>query len=922
MAGTGKSQVIKALTAFFHERNEDYRLLCVAPTGSAAALINGSTYHSMLGINSFEGGSDSITTSAATDLKENLANVDYLFMDEVSMVDCLSLYNISNRMSMGRGNSDAFGGINVIFAGDFAQLPPVAGYTLYKYDPQHMVHTTHSSDTQLAAIGKALWHQCTTVVLLRQNMRQKNLSSEDAKFRTCLEHLRYHSCSKEDIALLKTRIVSRENNRPLLSSPQFHNVSIITRWNAYRDCINELGTANFARETKQTLYRFYARDTWKQADGNAIRSRSKSKATKNPSRKSNRIPAALQNLFWELPHYCTSNHPGMLTLAIGLPVMIKRNVATECGVTNGAEAVVVGWKASPSTSSDEHDTLDIVFVKLLSPPKPIKLSGLEENVIPIAPATVAVSAKLPNGTVRNISRTQIPIIPNFAMTDFNSQGRTRQYNVCDLQNCPSGQSIYTCLSRGSSLEGTAIIQGFDTVKMTKGISGHLRQEFRDFEILDAITKAAYDDVLPATIHGETRGQRIYAYRNWKGESFMPKSMPDPLRWSQKDPFPIEEPDEQPKYMTLDELKKIDELEKNKNNNKPHTTGKPQRPKRTKPIPKAPDMIPAKGSLPLQQFDNSTATSKTTGKRKRETSSSEVVSTKKERLAVSTEVFTPSAGPIGLQWNAETYSCAYDSLFTILKATYDEHTLFAREAIARSSHFTQQLCQGFINVDSQRLPFETLRDNVRQALNATDASVFPITGTRGTNVFHLCRVVLGQSLLSCVWKVECTSCNWSKQPERSQYQILHLTKDLLRSSKGKYKLTTTPITTWLKLACSTYGTNACHTCSQPTRLSIVTDNTPLWLVFSIEQADNIKVKWEQTLSFQSSRYTLVGLVYAGNFHFTCRIVRQNGTIWYHDGMKTKNKCVLEGLFETTSARKLASAPNGRKCILGLYLKALL
>ena len=41
MAGTGKSQVIKALTHFFAERGESYRFMSSALTGSAAALIGG-----------------------------------------------------------------------------------------------------------------------------------------------------------------------------------------------------------------------------------------------------------------------------------------------------------------------------------------------------------------------------------------------------------------------------------------------------------------------------------------------------------------------------------------------------------------------------------------------------------------------------------------------------------------------------------------------------------------------------------------------------------------------------------------------------------------------------------------------------------------------------------------------------------------
>ena len=48
MGGTGKSQVIKALSLFFETRHEAHRFVIVAPTGTAAALLGGSTYHFML----------------------------------------------------------------------------------------------------------------------------------------------------------------------------------------------------------------------------------------------------------------------------------------------------------------------------------------------------------------------------------------------------------------------------------------------------------------------------------------------------------------------------------------------------------------------------------------------------------------------------------------------------------------------------------------------------------------------------------------------------------------------------------------------------------------------------------------------------------------------------------------------------------
>ncbi len=50
MAGTGKSQVLKAVTKFFEDIGQSGQIVLLAPTGSAAALIGGSTYHSYLGI--------------------------------------------------------------------------------------------------------------------------------------------------------------------------------------------------------------------------------------------------------------------------------------------------------------------------------------------------------------------------------------------------------------------------------------------------------------------------------------------------------------------------------------------------------------------------------------------------------------------------------------------------------------------------------------------------------------------------------------------------------------------------------------------------------------------------------------------------------------------------------------------------------
>src|SRR5271168_4236042 len=184
MGGTGKSQVLKALVEIFKDRNESHRIIIIALTGSAAALLNGSTYHSVLNIGSDRARNDA---TSQINVRERLDGVDYIFLDEISMVACHELYQISASLAKARNMMEIpFGGLNMIFAGDFAQLKPVFGSPLYSHTVGTSVDASMTVRSQQSAIGKALWHQVTTVVILRQNMRQNTQSPEDAKFRTAL----------------------------------------------------------------------------------------------------------------------------------------------------------------------------------------------------------------------------------------------------------------------------------------------------------------------------------------------------------------------------------------------------------------------------------------------------------------------------------------------------------------------------------------------------------------------------------------------------------------------------------------------------------------------------------------------------------------------------------------------------------------
>jgi hypothetical protein len=429
-----------------------------------------------------------------------------------------------------------FGGLNFIFAGDFAQLPPVIGQEHSSLYSRTIGKNTTSLRDQEASIGKALWHQVTTVVILRQNMRQRSQSEDDAKFREALSNMRYKACTPADIAFLKTRVSSELPGRSNVKEKQFRNISIITSLNSQKDEINHLGSERFASETKQPLTDFYSIDTVPTKDSDDTREKRNKPTGKKRTINHGVIPKDIQDALWEQPPCAnTKLIAGKLSLCIGMPIMIRYNAATEMCITKGQEAFVYGWRSHKL--ADGKDVLDTLFVELANPPSPVKMDGLPLNVVPLTRTSVVTNCKLPDDTSITISRSQIEALPNFAMTDYASQGKTRPYNVADLCHCRSHQGYYTALSRSATAAGTLILTSFHPSKVTGGASGALRQEFRELELLDDITRLRFEDKIPQSITmADRRNTLIDSFRAHKGKNYMPSTLHKAIRWSASDPF--------------------------------------------------------------------------------------------------------------------------------------------------------------------------------------------------------------------------------------------------------------------------------------------------------------------------------------------------------------------------------------------------
>ncbi|KAF8586746.1 hypothetical protein K439DRAFT_1297744, partial [Ramaria rubella] len=154
--------------------------------------------------------------------------------------------------------------------------------------------------------------------------------------------------------------------------------------------------------------------------------------------------------------------------------------------------------------------------------------------------------------------------------------------------------------------------------------------FRELEILDEITKLRYERNLPSDIIGDRRNTIIREYQLWKGSNFVPKHVHAALRWSNEDPFPLLEVAEDTDWYIHNELTDGNVV---KHNNTQNKKGKFSHIA----------YVVAQGSKPLLYLSHDLG--KNTGE---------------------------NPGPLGVQWNSATSSCAYDSLITIMHSLWKQN----------------------------------------------------------------------------------------------------------------------------------------------------------------------------------------------------------------------------------------------------------
>ena len=431
-AGTGKTTTLQGANNLLEQDGLEGRIVRCAYTGVAASNMGagGRTLVSLFRLSkrAFGGGLEALSAEDMIAMEEDLKGMCLLEIDEVSMVEKLVLAHVHQRLQQWRlevfhehhcrskracicGARLPFGGIKLVLAGDFGQLPPVAvppERTLLNSNPK-----TAGQGRQDVNLGLRLFQQIRVVFRLRRIHRQVGQSV----YKESLLRLRDAAHTKEDVQLWKTHDLTNLSSctlsveeRKLFESQSVHLFCENRRAGQFNGC--RLGE-DAASKTDGSILRIWSADS---------------------------TPG--------VERHTSDNYGGLrrvLHLAVGAPVMLTMNLRTVWNLVNGTRghvvAVVPAPKKSPAEGLSRSGDAAMGAPGAHDEPKAGEVGGVSalqaEFVVIDVPqyvGPVMVSGHptwvcIPKQTCRHerfrsLARTNFPLVLCYGMTVHKSQGLT------------------------------------------------------------------------------------------------------------------------------------------------------------------------------------------------------------------------------------------------------------------------------------------------------------------------------------------------------------------------------------------------------------------------------------------------------------------------------------------------------------------
>lgn len=439
--GTGKTKLIKYFVEYARYIGEHIQVC--AMTGCAAILLNcnARTIHSWSGIRLAKGQNEDIVRSVLNNKKacKNWRRAKILVLDEVSMLS-KKVFEILEEIARQTKKSRApFGGMQVVFSGDFCQLPPVGSYG--------------DTDTYKFCFESLLWN---TVFPERNCIEFTTIFRQsDTAYAKILNGIRKGIITKSSNNILKECLNKEYDEKK-------HNGCIPTKLFPLRSKADHYNNLMYEK-LNSTSCRF---ELIKTTNNNTFLDSGQPipmpllQACRKLS--SEEIEFELNQLINSSP--CVQ----VLQLKIGAAVMCNVNLDMDRGICNGSQGVII--------DIIKRGSLEIPVVKFAN--------GLIKHISPYD----WQSEEFPT-----ISISQYPLCLSWALTIHKIQGATLDIAEIDVGNSifEYGQT-YVALSRVKSVEGLYLSAFMPEKIQTNPLVIQFYKNFKKIDDLNDIIEPVVD----------------------------------------------------------------------------------------------------------------------------------------------------------------------------------------------------------------------------------------------------------------------------------------------------------------------------------------------------------------------------------------------------------------------------------------------